>query len=487
MNLVLRYKEFRGHFMKRAVPLFVWVCIFGLLALFIMPAGAQNTTGRVIGSVADPQGGAVPGAKVTVTNSATHQTSTTTTGQDGSFELFNLPIGPYSVTVERAGFNKVVTQENKLDINQSLRFDITLTLGAVSETVTVEAQTSRVETVNPTVGATVSGDAIQQAPLNGRDVLNLALLQPGVTETNPDNTGAGNFSIAGGRTDSVTYLLDGGMNNDLLNNGVVFDPNPDTVAEFRILENNYSAEYGRNAGGIISVVTKSGTNQFHGSVFDFLRNDALDANTFFNNENIDPNTGLSAPLPRNILKRNQYGATLGGPITIPHAVRGEDRFFFFVGYQGQRLSQLQTNGSAPVFTTAEVNNGDFSGDPGVVAFLQSHPFFQPDPVKAAAGIIDPTTFNPLAVKLINMGLVPVTANGLLNAAAPALNNNNELTMKFDFQMTDKDKLSATIGGFRNPSLDSFTNGTNTAYANVPGYPVATQQNDYFVNLAYTRT
>ena len=138
--------------------------------------------------------------------------------------------------VEQEGFNKVVTQENRLEINQSLRFDVTLTVGAVSQTVTVESQTSRVETVNPTVGATVTGDAIQQAPLNGRNVLSLALLQPGVTESNPDNTGAGGYgngwgySIAGGRTDSVTFLLDGSLNNDLLDNGVVFNPNPDTIA-----------------------------------------------------------------------------------------------------------------------------------------------------------------------------------------------------------------------------------------------------------------
>ncbi len=454
---------------------------------FTAQAWAQNAAGRIIGNVTDPAEGAIAGAMVTVTNEATRASVHVVTDETGHYQVLLLPIGTYTVTIEKDGFEKQVFDSQTLQINQSLRVDARLSIGQRTEILEVHGQASNVETANATVGETIIGPAIQQAPLNGRDVLNLALLQPGVTETNPDNTGAGNFSIAGGRTDSVTYLLDGGMNNDLLNNGVVLDPNPDTIAEFRILENNYSAEYGRNAGGIISVVTKSGTNQFHGSVFEFLRNDALNANTFFNNENIDPNSGLSAPLPRNILKRNQYGGTLGGPITIPHVVHGQDRFFFFVGYQGQRLSELETNGSAPVFTTAEVNNGDFSGDPGVVAFLQGHPFFQPDPVKAAAGIIDPATFNPLAVKLINMGLVPVTANGLLNAAAPALNNNNELTMKFDFQITDKDKLSATIGGFRNPSLDSFTNGTNTAYANVPGYPVATQQNNYFLNVAYTRT
>ncbi len=139
----------------------------------------------------------------------------------------------------------------------------------------------------------------------------------------------------------------------------------------------------------------------------------------------------------------------------------------------------------PFLPPAEVNNGNFTSDQGVIAFLQSDPYFQLP--GAPAGTLNPATFNPVAVKMINMGLVPMTANGQLDAAAAHLDNNNELTMKFDFQITDKDKLSATVGGLRNPRLDSFTNSTNTAYANVPGYPVATQLNDYFVNLAYTRT
>ena len=129
--------------------------------------------------------------------------------------------------------------------------------------------------------------------------------QPGVTRTNPDSGAAGDYSIGGGRTDSVTYLLDGGLNNNLLSNGVVANPNPDAVSEFRVLESNYSAEYGRNAGGIVSVVTKSGTNQLHGSAYDFLRNNDLNANSFFNNQQ---------DLPRAVLKRNQFGGTIGGPI-----------------------------------------------------------------------------------------------------------------------------------------------------------------------------
>ena len=142
--------------------------------------------------------------------------------------------------------------------------------------------------------------------MNGRNVLDLALLQPGVTETNGDSTAAGTYSIGGGRSDSVTYLLDGALNNNLLDNSVVFNPNPDTIAEFRILESNYSAEYGRNGGGVISVVTKSGTNQYHGSGFEFLRNDAFNANQFFNKN--DPTNEL----PRDVLKRNQFGGTLAG-------------------------------------------------------------------------------------------------------------------------------------------------------------------------------
>jgi Carboxypeptidase regulatory-like domain/TonB dependent receptor/TonB-dependent Receptor Plug Domain len=501
--------------MKRAVPLSVCVCVFGLLALFVMPIGAQDTTGRVIGSVADPQGGAVPGAKVTVTNSATRQSSTTTTEEDGSFEVLNLPIGRYSVTVERQGFNKVVTQENKLEINQSLRFDITLTLGAVSETVTVEAQTSRVETVNPTVGATVSGDAIQQAPLNGRNVLNLALLEPGVTESNPDNTAPGNYSIAGGRTDSVTYLLDGSLNNNLLDNSVVFNPNPDTIEEFRVLESNYSAEYGRNGGGIITEETKSGTNQWHGSAFDYLRNGDLDANSYFNRVDSIIN---GTKIARDPLRRNQYGGTFGGPIKVPHLINGKDRFFFFVGYQGQKQSDLETppESQVPVLTTAEAK-GDFSQaapnggpDPNVTCFLTgfwnnnpnepngspcgtpANPAYaaptQPGACAAFACALNPALFNPVSLAYITDGLMPVTTSGVITPRGAATDNDNELTMRFDFQVTPKDQLTATLGGERNPNLNPFVTESNLLpWATVPGFSVTTKLNEYFVNLTYTRT
>ena len=196
-------------------------------------------------------------------------------------------------------------------------------VGAESQTVDVGAEAAPVETVNPTLGQSITGRTLTNMPLNGRDMLDLALLQPGVTESNDDNGGAGNYSIAGGRTDSVTFLLDGGLNNDLLDNSNVLDPNPDAVAEFRILTSDYTAEYGRNGGGVISVVTKSGTNQIHGSAFEFIRNRDFDANDYFNKQQ---------GLPRLDLKRNQFGATLGGPIV-------KDKAFFFAAYQGQRQIQ----------------------------------------------------------------------------------------------------------------------------------------------------
>ena len=498
--------------MKRAVRILGYVCICGFLLLSAGRAFAQETTGRVVGTVTDQQGAAVPNAKVTVTNTSTQQSTTTTTREDGTFEVVHLPIGPYRVEVEHAGFSKVATEPNRLEINQSLRFDVVLTLGTVSTTVTVEEQSTRVETESPTVGGTVTGEAIHDAPLNGRNVLDLAKLQPGVTESNPDNTGAGTYSISGGRTDSVTFLLDGSLNNDLLDNGVVFNPNPETIAEFRILESNYSAEYGRNGGGIITEVTKSGTNEWHGSAYDYVRNGDLDANSLF--RRLDDT-------PRDPLHRNQYGATFGGPIL-------KDRFFFFVAYQGQKQSDLATPlfTQVNVLTPAEVN-GDFSQagpnggpDPNVTCFLTGffqntgdpnepdgtgcgpkdamgnptpgtpHPFFQapvqPAACAAFACALDATKFNPVSLTYISKGLMPVDPSGEITPTSAAIDNRNELTMRFDFRATQNDQITATLGGQHNPTVDPFVTASNfVPWADVPGFSISGRINDDFLNLGYT--
>lgn len=467
------------------VGLAVFAVFTILLGITGVRTAAQNAEGRIIGNVNDPSGASVSGATVTVTNMETQVSRQAVTDKDGYYQVPALPIGTYSIAVEKDGFQRQVFDGQKLQINQSLRVDAKLTLGTKNETIEVKEQVDVVETSNPTVGASVTGRTLTDMPLNGRNALNLALLQPGVMPTNDLDAGSGQgFNIAGGRSDSVTFLLDGGLNNENLGNGVVFNPNPDTIAEFRILENNYTAEYGRNGGGVITEVVKSGTNEWHGSAFDFIRNGAFNANSFFNKN--DPHNLL----PRDTLRRNQYGGTFGGPITVPHLVHGKDRFFFFVGYQGQRQSETQSSPGNLVMTPAQIG-GDFSngGTPGncpnadgnVASFLQANPFFQSNPAKAACAIIDPTKINGVAQKYIAAGLIPTSPTGTLNVQSPATSNNNELTMKFDFNLTQKDRLSVTLGGNRNPQLLPF-NGTGVA-----GYADLTTTNNYFSNFAYTRT
>lgn len=486
--------------------LIVALSAIGLVLFCGENLAAQQATALLAGTIKDSTGAVVPGAKVTLKNSDTNVSRTANSDKDGSFLFTLIPIGAYELDVEQVGFKKYVQKGIKLEINQNARQDVTLEIGTTAQVVEVNGNVAQVDTVSDTIGTSVVGETIQRAPLNGRNVLDLALLQPGVTETNGDSTAAGNYSIAGGRTDSVTFLLDGGLNNNLLDNSVVYNPNPDTIAEFHILESNYSAEYGRNGGGIISVVTKSGTNQFHGSAFEFLRNDALNANSYFN---------IADGLPRSVLKRNQYGATLGGPISLPKLVNGRDRFFFFVGYQGQRLSQQETTGSNPVLTPAELT-GDFSQaagsngvdpngpDPGLACFLSGlnenaydsngnpipngtpcgatpDTYFQSNPALAAQAIIDPTKVSPYVGKYVAAGLIPTDPSGQANYQGAHTDNNNELTMKFDFVFNDKDKLNVTLGGFRNPQLNPFQ------FASVPGTPNISQNNNYFTNAAYTHT
>ena len=479
----------------KSLFIFLRTGVFAILAAALgWGAHAQDATGRIIGTVMDPSGSAIVGATVTATNDGTKISQSVMTDENGYYQILGLPIGTYTVTAEAGGFRKQAFEHQALQINQSLRLDAKLVIGAASDTVEVTTQAANVETVNQTIGASVTGETIQRAPLNGRNVLDLAALQPGVTETNGDSSAAGKYSIAGGRSDSVTYLFDGAINNDLLSNGVVFNPNPDTIAEFRILESSYTAEYGRNGGGIISVVTKSGTNEWHGSAFEFARNDAFNANQFFNKVSADSTNNQ----PRNVLKRNQYGGTFGGPIR-------KDKIFFFVGYQGQRLSANQTSINAPTFTPAELQ-GDFSHalgngqtgtdgmgnlvtcsvpagcpDPGVVAFLMDNPSFATGSGNAALGIIDPNKINPVSAKYIAAGLIPTNPNGNAIYQGSQQNNDNEITGKVDLLISENNKVSISLGGNRNPVVNSFQ------YSTGPGFPNGGFNHNYILNGTFYHT
>jgi Carboxypeptidase regulatory-like domain/TonB-dependent Receptor Plug Domain len=473
--------------MKRTLRLLTSMAAVAVVLTMQIVSNGQEATGKIIGTVTDPQGAVIPGAKITATNTGnqTFQVSReAVTDENGAYQIPALPIGTYRVTIERDGFKKFVSDGNKLQINQILRVEASLELGSPSEVVDVTGQAVAVETVNPTLGRSVTSRPISDLPLNGRNVLNLALLQPGVSENNSSDTGAGTFNIGGGRADSVTFLLDGGLNNNLLSNRVVFNPNPDTVAEFRILTSNYTAEYGRNAGGIISVVTKSGTNELSFSLFEFLRNDALNANSFFNNRD---------GLPRDILKRHQFGGTVSGPIFLPRLGEGgktlwdgRNKAFFFFSYQGQRQKSTTTTSSITVFTPAELN-GDFSHsnstrtgpDTRIVSFLNANPQYQPNPALRAQGIIDPLRINSVARNYINAGLIPTSASGILKSQGAATSDNDEYTAKLDFNIREKDKLAITLGRTKLSAINPFS------YANVPGYPTVTGGVRQFANIGYT--
>jgi outer membrane receptor protein involved in Fe transport len=457
--------------------------VFTLMTAVSTYSYAQSARARIVGTVRDQQGAVVPGAVVTVTNVATDVTTNTTTNKDGYYQALELPIGSYRVKVEHEGFATTETVAYTLEINQVQQIDVKLPIGKKSETVEVTGEAAQVEIVNPTVGASITSRPIVNLPLNGRNVLDLATLEPGVTPHNPDDTGAGTYNIAGARADSVTFLLDGGVDNNLLSNGVVFAPNPDAVQEFRILTSNYTAEYGRNAGGIISLVTKSGGNDIHGSAFEFNRNDVFAANKYFNNKN-----GIG----KDNLSRNQYGFTVGGPFV-------KNKLFWFVSYQGQRQTAGQTN-QINTFTP-EMLQGNFSHagpggtpDPNVVAFLQANPFYQSNPALASLGIIDPARIDPVAQKYISANLIPNAASntyvcptaasgdvcsGVLFSQANALANNNEFTAKMDFNLSDKDILSATAGGKRGLITSPFQTG--------PGFPVEFLAHDYYSGLTYTHS
>jgi len=452
-----------------------------LLTLGSQMAG-QSSRARIVGTVKDPKGGVVQGANVTVTNVSTGVESRAVTGNDGSYQALELPIGSYKVKVESNGFATAETVAYTLEINQVQRIDVTLKVGAKSETVEVTGDAAQVEVVNPTLGASVTSRPIVDLPLNGRNVLDLALLEPGVTPHNNDDGSAGSYNIAGSRSDSVTFLLDGGVDNNLLSNGVVYAPNPDAVQEFRILTSNYTAEYGRNAGGVVSVVTKSGANDVHGSVFEFNRNDAFSANTYFNNKD---------GLPRNTLKRNQYGFAVGGPVK-------KDKVFWFTSYQGQK----QTAGLSRAISTftPEMLGGNFShagpggtGDPNVAGFLLANPFFQPSVALAAQGIIDPTRIDPVAKNYINKSLIAVAPNnavpadcggnfcsGTLNAQGNNIDDFNEFTGRLDYILSEKDHIYGTMGGRRIKQVRPLPVGG-------PGFPTTTLPHNYYSGLTYIHT
>lgn len=447
-----------------------------VLLSLALPGLALAQRASITGTVSDQSGQVLPDVHVTLLNVDQGLQREVTSNSEGTFFVPYLQPGRYVISGQKSGFAVAEIKDVILHVGDTRSVHLELLVGASPVRVQVDGRPQAVETVSSAVGEVVTGDVIRDAPLNGRNVMDLAPLQPGVNPTDDDDSSPGRFNVSGNRSDSVNYLLDGGLNNSLLDNGIVYNPNPDTVAEFRILTSNYPAEFGRNSGGIVSVITKSGSQQFHGSVFDFFRNDALDANSYFNKNN------LPSPIPRAPLKRNQFGGTLGGPAGRPGSNLAS-RLFFFVGYQGERQIQGVPEHSV-AFTPAELS-GDFSQakngvpDPGVAEFLQQHTFFQPDPRKEAQAIIDPDRINAVAVNFIRAGLVPTSSTGQLNTQQNFTYNADELTTKLDFELNPRDRIATTVGWSRVHELDPY------AFATVPGFADNSDFTDWFTTVAYT--
>jgi hypothetical protein len=314
--------------------------VVGLFLMALVPsaAGAQAVTGTLLGTVTDSTGAVVTGAKVTVTNQNTGFTRSVTTDAAGEYTTPSIPTGVYTVLVEMDGFKATALSQIAVGVDQRVRIDATLEVGAMTESVTIEATTPLVQTSSSELGTTVTQEQIEALPLNGRNFVSLTRTVPGVLRGNPGSNidGAGSlawrasasFSANGQRARDNNYMLDGVDNNETWLQTVVIFPSVDSLEEVKLQTSTYSAEFGRSLGGVVNLQIKSGTNTYRGSVFEFHRNDALDANNFFNNRAVPAR-------PKPDFEQNQFGGTLGGPIF-------RDRTFFFGDYQGHREKQGQT-------------------------------------------------------------------------------------------------------------------------------------------------
>ncbi|MEO6392237.1 MAG: carboxypeptidase regulatory-like domain-containing protein [Pyrinomonadaceae bacterium] len=445
----------------------IFAALAFLMALPLM-ANAQITTATITGTISDPTGAQVPAASVTARSVDTGLTRTSVTGEDGTYRLEFLPVGNYTIEVTAvSGFKKALRSGIVLQINDTARVDIALEVGDVNENITISDEASAINTSSAEIGRTIQSAEIANLPLVERNVFTLLDLTPGVQSNNNGvataSTGTSSFILGypeqrtlinggtDGGTGSVNYYLDGGINMTNLRNTGNILPNPDAIQEFRVQTNSYNAEYGRFASGVINVLTKSGTNKFHGSVFEFVRNTVFNANEW------------GSTLQRPPFHRNQFGGTIGGPIK-------KDKAFFFFSYSGLRQITSAFLSGARVPTALErVGNFTQSAtkptDPATNA-----PFV----CNAVQHVICPNRLDPVAMRIINT-YIPLSNVILANGNAgwqgnvPTPFNSNEYLAKADYQITADHRLSVSYFN---------TGGTSTTRAGSPNVPWSTQDSTW---------
>ncbi len=472
-------------------------------------AGAQSTGGRIRGTVSDPSGASVAAATVTLINEATHATRDVQSGATGEYIFIEVPVGSYEIDVTQAGFKRYVRKGIALDLNEVASVDITLQLGSSAESVEVTGAPPVVDTTSTQLGAVVNERSSTQLPLNQRDVYQLLQLQPGVqSQLGNDlfygSDKAGVVTVNGGRGRANNYTVNGGDGNDLFVNLPAIEPSPDSIEEFRVISNTFDAEYGRNSGAVVNVVTKSGTNDFHGSFYEFFRNDVLNAHPF-----------TFVPSPKPAFKQNQFGGTFGGPIR-------KDKTFFFGSYEGRRVVQGIVSQQVTVPTATDLA-GDYSSgspftgtliDPTVASVLEgrcgsgapaSLPVNQrltaaaqtqvnnvingtPEPYSTifVNNQIPTGCFDPVALSLLQYVPGAGGSSSQVTTVPKKTDNGNQFQIKVDHSFNNNQKTSVYYYFDDDNTLDPFAKfqAQGAPLGNFPGdYATRTQQ----VNVSHTST
>ena len=422
------------------------MCTFGLLFLSMMVvsanATAQTFRGTILGTVIDQSGAAIPGAQITIKNQGTGLARTTTSEDSGTYQVPELPVGQYSVTVTKEGFESVTLGDVEVRVAGERRVDVTLKAGHVESRVEVRAEVPMVTTTEDTLGGTIQSTQVDSLPVNGRDYTKLIFMVSGVAGSPDEITDSpgswGEFSVNGARGRANNFLLDGTDMNDGYRNdpaineaGVFGTPATilpvDAVAELAVLS-NFAPEYGRNAGGVINIVTKSGTNKLHGTAADFFRNDALDARNFFN----------SAPNPKTAFHNNQYGGSLGGPIV-------KDKTFFFTDYEGQReVGGLNSLDCVPTANEIASASQGITVNPVIAKLLQMNPW--PAPNIQTTGCPNVSATDGILNRI----------DSLIGKIDHNFNQNNILTGRYYFGDSTQSFPLALVGGGILPGYNTYT-------------------------------
>ncbi len=452
LKVAVSKNNFPGAFGASALILALFTCI----VLLPPAATGQEVTGSIVGTVLDQTGAALSDATVTAREVRKGTVLSTKTDNTGSFRIERVPIGRYEVKVERTGFQTAVKPAFDLVLNQTARLNIDMKVGQTSESVEVNAAPPLLNTDTTEISTHIDSVATENLPLITRNYNQLTLLTPGAVSTNPGSfvSGQSTFQVGrpyinGNREQTNNYILDGMDNNQNDNNEVGYAPNVDAIQEFNLITQNPSAEFGNFLGGIVNTTLKSGTNSYHGSAFEFLRNDIFNANEWSNNLfGDDANGHEKVPRPR--LRYNQFGATFGGPII-------KDKLFFFVDYQGQRMVTPSTQ-SASVLSAAE-RAGDFSAI-GVQLHFPGTNTPIPGNNLAAAGL----ALSPAAQAIVNSPFYPLPNNGTngLLYTQRTENNANQGDIKLDWTPSEKDHFYGRYSqqDVENPTTETFVFASN---------------------------